>query len=761
MPESLFTFLFKYRPVVFENGRLVFEASHPLVWLGAAVSVVLVTTALYLRQRSRVGARTVGLLVAFRTAAVAVILLALLRPALTISTVVPGENFLAVVIDDSRSMQLADDGSVTRGDLALSAFTDPSSSLLSDLQERFTLRYYRFSDIVTRMDPLRPLAFQGRSTNIGSALDYVRQDMAGVPLAGVVMVTDGADNADTTLTDPLLQLKSRGIPVYTVGLGDERFRQDIELSRVQAPDRVLEGSAFAVDIMIKQQGYDGRTVTLVAEENGSIATTQDITFGRGRPGTTVRVNLTAGTSGPRNFRFHIEPQQGERVVENNTRDLLVLVDDRRERILYFEGEPRFEVKFMRQAIADDDNLHVVVLQRTAENKYLRLGVDGPLELSGGFPDTREELFAYRGLILGSVEASYFTHNQLQIIEEFVSQRGGGLLLLGGRHSFAEGGYAGTPLENVIPVVLGETESGTSPFMAEVQVNPTPTGRAHAAIQLGATLEESEERWGTLPMLSTINPLYQVKPGASVLLTGTPPDGGDDLVIMASQIYGRGRVVSFAVQDSWMWQMHADIPLDDMTHERLWRQVLRWLVSSVPDQIALDMSRNRFSPGEPVTIRAEVSDSGYLGVNGARVEAVITDPTGIERSIPLEWSVEEDGEYRGTFVPEQMGSYHIRVDAEYAGAPIGSDETVVVAADLSTEFFGAEMQAPLLRRIADETGGRYYTMADVGVLAEDARFTESGKTVVETFELWDMPVILIILLGLIGAEWGMRRRRGLA
>jgi uncharacterized membrane protein len=761
VPESLFTFLFKYGPVVFENGRLVFESTQPLVWIGAALSVVLLTTALYFRQRYRVGAGTVGLLAALRIATVTVILFALLQPALTISTIVPGENFLAVLIDDSRSMQLADDGTVTRGDQALEIFADPANGMLQDLQERFTLRYYRFSDIVTRMDPSRPLAFQGRSTNIGAALDYMRQDMAGVPLAGAVLVTDGADNADTTLTDPLLQLKSRGIPVYTVGLGDERFARDIEVSRVEGPARVLMGSAFAVDVMIKQQGYDGRTVTLVAEENGSIATTQEITFGRGQPGTTARVNLTASTDGPRNFRFHIAPQTGERVTENNTHDLLLLVDDRREKILYFEGEPRFEVKFLRQAIAADNNLQVVVLQRTAENKFLRLGVDDPLELASGFPSTREELFSYRGLILGSVEASYFTHNQLQIIEEFVSQRGGGLLLLGGRQSFAEGGYAGTPLENVIPVVLGESEPGAGPFLAEVQVNPTTTGQAHAAIQLGSSLEESEERWGTLPTLSTLNPLYRVKPGAEVLLTGTPLEGGDDLVIMASQLYGRGRVVSFAVQDSWMWQMHADIPLEDMTHERLWRQVLRWLVSSVPDQIMVDMSRNRFSPGEPVTIRAEVSDSGYLGINGAQVEAAITDPTGVERSIPLEWSVEEDGEYRATFVPDQMGSYHIKVNAEYAGVPIGSDETEVVAADLSTEFFGAEMQASLLRRIADETGGRHYTPANVDRLADDARFTESGKTVVETFELWDMPVILIVLLGLIGSEWAMRRRRGLA
>jgi uncharacterized membrane protein len=437
------------------------------------------------------------------------------------------------------------------------------------------------------------------------------------------------------------------------------------------------------------------------------------------------------------------------------------VTDAREKILYFEGEPRWEVKFLRKAVVDDENIQLVVLQRTAENKYLRLGVDDALELNSGFPTTREQLFAYRGLILGSVEASYFTHNQLQIIEEFVSQRGGGLLFLGGRESFAEGGYAGTPLENVLPVVLEDPTPDDPASLVEVQVSPTRSGMAHAAIQLAPTLEASTERWNTLPPLTTPNPIRRVKPGATVLLTGASANGNDELVVLASQLYGRGRVIAFTAQDSWLWQMHADIPLEDMTHEHLWRQMTRWLVSTVPDLVTVETSKNQFSPGEPVMVRAEVRDSSYLGVNGATVTATITDPTGVETSVSLEWTVEEDGEYRTVFVPTQMGTHLIRVDAEHGGYALGSDDTEIQTADLTTEFFGAEMNAPLLRRIADETGGRFYTTSTMAGLAEDARFTDSGNTIVEIHELWDMPVVLILMLGLIGAEWAVRRRRGLA
>ena len=158
---------------------------------------------------------------------------------------------------------------------------------------------------------------------------------------------------------------------------------------------------------------------------------------------TVRVRFTAAEPGPRVFTFRVAPQPGELLPENNARDVLVDVRDRREKILYFEGEPRFEMKFLRRAVTDDKQLQLVVLQRTADNKYLRLEVDDPDDLVGGFPRTRDELFTYRGIVLGSIEAAAFTGDQLAMLAEFVDTRGGGLLMIGGPRAFSEGGYAGT------------------------------------------------------------------------------------------------------------------------------------------------------------------------------------------------------------------------------------------------------------------------------------------------------------------------------
>src|SRR6185436_7751392 len=340
------------------------------------------------------------------------------------------------------------------------------------------------------------------------------------------------------------------------------------------------------------------------------------------------------------------------------------VVDRREKILYFEGETRFEAKFLRRAVADDKNLQVVTLERTAKNKYLRLDVDDAEELAGGFPKTREELYKYRGLIIGSVEASFFTGDQLRMMGDFVSQRGGGLLMIGGALAFGEGGYAGTPLAEALPVVVEARakEPKAEPQAANLKVELTPFGATHAITQLAATEQKSVERWRALPALSSVNDVQRVKPGGATLLLGRPESGGPARVVLASQRFGRGKALALTVQDSWLWQMHAEIPVEDMTHEGLWRQLLRFLVSYVPGPVVASAASDIVAPGSAVSVRAEVSDDTYLRVNNAQVAAVVKDPAGQIRDVPLEWTVEKDGEYRGSFVAGTKGAYEIRVQA---------------------------------------------------------------------------------------------------
>jgi uncharacterized membrane protein len=400
----------------------------------------------------------------------------------------------------------------------------------------------------------------------------------------------------------------------------------------------------------------------------------------------------------------------------------------------------------------------VVLQRTAEDKFLRLDVEDSTELAAGFPRTRAELFRYRGLILGSVEASFFTHDQLQMLADFVSLRGGGLLALGGRLALGEGGWTETPLADALPVVI-QPAADSTPFFTEVSVELTPAGRAHPVTQLRPDPAASAARWDSLPGLSLINPVRDAKPGASVLLSGR--GAGGSYVVLAAQRYGRGRAVAFPIQDSWIWQMHADIPLEDQTHETFWRQLLRFLVSDVPEPVTAQVSTDRIEPGRPVTISAEVADSGYFRLNGADVRATIVDPAGAEREVPLHWTVRRDGEYQAGFTPASPGLYEIRVAARRGDSLLGTATAYVEAGDVGAEFFGAGLQEATLRRIAEESGGRYHTPATLRSLPEDVSFTESGATVIEHRDLWDMPVLLILLVGCLAGEWIWRRRRGLA
>jgi uncharacterized membrane protein len=800
----VFEFLFKYRPLVFERGDLSIAAPW---WVGAlaAVGIILAVPILLQYRATATSDRRLDhwILSGLRTVALMVLLFCLLRPVLLISTVVPRRNYIAVILDDSRSMRVADEDDVARGTRVLELFgadsdedgTDPatrpnasegvgegpgqpahdsSASLAPSeagdigrirqaLEDRFRVRFYRFSGDAERMAEPDAMRFAGERTGLSSALARVQQEMAGLPFSGMVLVTDGADNADRPLAETLLALQAASVPVYTVGLGRERIAPDVEVRRVEAPRRVLRGTTLVADVILSHAGLSGRTARLDVEDGGRILGTQEVELGSDGE-IPIQIQFAMEESGPRQLRFRVRPIDGEAVADNNSRLALVEVWDNRQKVLYFEGSPRPEIAFLRRAVADDENLQVVTLVRTAEEKFWRGAVDDAEELAGGFPSTREELFAYSGFVLGDVEASFFTHDQLQMIADFVGQRGGGLLVLGGQRAFAEGGYAGTPLADALPVVL---DAGAESELVEVSPQLTPAGRRHPAMRIAADESTSADRWSTLPGVTSVNRVERLKPGAVTLLTGEPEGGGSPRVMLAHQRYGRGTAIAFAIQDSWLWQMHADVPVDDETHETLWRQLLRWLVHDVPRRVRLDLPDGSTPPAEPVTIRAEVEDERFLRVNGASVAARVTGPDGIPREVPLEWTVEGDGEYEGRFVPDEEGLYEIETVATLPGPPgdpgitplVGTGHLRVGAPEL--EPFDAGRRTALLERIADETGGRFYPLDEIDALPEEIRYTESGDTVLEEQPLWDMPILFLLLGLLLSAEWGFRRWRGLA
>ncbi|HET7372358.1 MAG TPA: hypothetical protein VFJ20_03205 [Gemmatimonadaceae bacterium] len=774
MLSAVFQFLFKYRPTEFANARFAFGAPFSVIVLLVAAAAIGVPAVLsYAGVRGKSTRRDRWVLGSLRVAALVVLVACLFRPMLLLSAAVPQRNYVGVLIDDSRSMRIADRDGKPRSDWIEHAFGGPDSTLLKALRERFIVRLFRFSSDAQRVDSAAALTFNAGETHLAPAIEQARQELDGVPLSGLVVLSDGADNSRTPIGDELLSLRAKSVPIFTVGLGAERFDKDIEIRRVEASHSVLKGGTLVADLMIRQRGYGGSKVPLVVEDAGRIVSRDSIELPPDGDVAPVRVNVVARDAGPRLLTFRVPVQPNEQVSQNNEQRALVDVRDGREKVLYVEGQPRDEMKFIRRAVAADSNIQLVALQRTAENKFLRLNVDSATELLSGFPKSRAELFQYRAIILGSIEASFFTHDQLAMLADFTSVRGGGLLFLGGRRSFAEGGYAGTPLADVMPVVVsGDAVPDSMTFFADLKVALTPSGESHAVAQVAPTPAASMQRWKSLPSITSVNHIREVKPGAVTLITGSMPSDGRagepgaalrsyQQPVLVYQRYGRGMSIAFPVQDSWQWQMDPTTPAEDQTFSRFWRQMLRWLTSDVPSRVVVSLPADQVNPKNPVAMRTSVADSLYLPRNDAKVVAHITSDGGAVRDLPLDWAIDRDGEYRATFTPDQPGTYTINVTATLPSGAASADTSYLRVADLNTEYFDAEMRAPLLQRIANETGGRYYTPKSASTLAEDVAMSKHGVTVVNQMDLWDMPAIFLLLVALVTAEWSYRKARGLA
>jgi uncharacterized membrane protein len=758
--EALFTFLFKYPPRVFERGDFTFAPVLPaMVLAGVAIGAIIGIGLLHSRLRT-LAPRDRLILGALRGAAVAALAFALFRPTLMLSSAVPQRNVLGILLDDSRSMRLTDLGDSSRVAEIQRVFRD-SSELSKRLSEQYVLRYFRFAADARPITNPAALTANGTRTDLAAALDAAREELSGTPVAGLVVVSDGADNGGSEIGAALLALRARKIPVYTVGVGLERFARDIAIERVATPPSVLEGANVLVDAAIRVRGLNGQRTPVTVEANGRIVATEDVVLPASGDIANARIRLPTLDPGTYRLTVRAKPLDRETIAENNEYHTVLHVRRGPERVLYIEGEPRPEFAFMRRAVAPDTALQLVGMLRTAEGKFYRTGVRDSLELLGGFPTTREELFKYPAIILGSIESHFFTGDQLRMLTDFVSQRGGGLLALGGRGALAEGGYSGTTLADVLPVALDRAVMDTAGPATEATIRPTNAGRAHAALQIGPTDSASAAKWRTLPPLTIVNNLGSLRPGATALLTGRLEGSNADVPIFAYQRYGRGIGAVLGVQDTWLWQMHADIAVEDETHEALWRQTLRWLLEDVPDQVEIAALPARVGPGEPLTLRARVADRNYIDVNDAIVTATVTTPAGRTVDVPLEWSLREDGTYTGRFLAEEAGVYSLSATAVRGRDTTRSAPGALLADDQGADVEQAELRTPLLRRMADETRGRYYPLADAAKLIDDVKYTDSGVTVREARDLWDMPAVLLVLIALLGAEWSYRRWRGMA
>ena len=746
-----FEFFFKHDPLVYERGTLAFQLlASPALFL---IFVVVAAGAAWYLYRTLRSSSSWGM-VALRALTFSILAFILLRPVLNVSTVLPRESYLAVVVDNSESMQIEDDGVQSRVQRLIGELE--SSQFFARLQEKFRVRLYRFDQEAERIDDMNRMTFAGTRTRMASAMDLLFQDLGTVPLSGVVLITDGVDNASDNWTEAIARIQSRGIPVYTVGVGEDAIDEDAELTSISAPRQSLNDATAVAEVSFRGHGLRGRPATVQVRENGVLIKSEQVTLPPDGEIGEASIDLPITNAGSRVFEFSIEAQ-GDRIPQNNALNTLIEVKDDHPQILYVEGEPRWEFKFLRRAMEDDPNVLVVSLLRTSPNKFYQQGIENEEMLVDGFPTTREELFAYKGLILGSVEATFFTQEQQQMIVDFVSERGGGFMMIGGRNAFSGGRYHNTPVADILPVRLTEAEAN---FVVQpMGIRVSDYGLNHPLMQLNPTGEENITLWDDLPPLTEYNYVAEPKVGAIVLAEGVPESGRDRPVLLAYQRYGRGRTMAFTTSSSWRWQM--GLASEDLTHETFWRQMLRWLVSGSPDPVMASAEKDSYIPGETVRLFADVSNASFERMNNADVTGSVIDPDGNAQFVRFEWTGLEDGAYQAIVSGSTPGIYTLELDAVSGDERIGSHMSTFQVRDRPVEFYDAALDRRFLESVADQSGGRYYPLEEIGDIPDDAIYVEGESSVVEQRELWDVPVLFILLTLTLGGEWFWRKQKGFA
>jgi uncharacterized membrane protein len=752
----MFEFFFRYPARVFSQGNFELLSGWPKWVLG--VLLLGAAAALGWRIYSRTGRNSRNLkywqaavIWLLESAVVCFVLILLWQPAMVIAELKPQQNVIAVVIDDSRSMGVVEDGA-SREQRAKQAL---QNNVLAALQAKFQTRLYRLDSRVSRVGGLPEIGEASASaTHIGNGLKQLLAETSDLPVGAVVLLTDGSDNSGGIDRETIAALRNRHIPVHAVGFGVETVSPDVEMDDATIAPRALANSRLSAQVTFRQHGYDGRKATLAARDGDQLLASREITFTGGGKMQSENLLFNAGAAGAKSLQFSIDPQPDERNRLNNSVTRPVNVESTQRRILYVEGEPRWEYKFIRRAEDDDQTVQIVSMLRTTENKIYRQGISDPKELAEGFPTRAEDLFGYSGIIIGSVEAGYFTPVQQDLLREFVDRRGGGLLWLGGHSSLADGVWGGSNLADLLPVVLPAHKNTfhRAPAYAEL----TSIGADSLICRLADDPDANAQRWKKLPYLMDYQEAGDPKPGAAVLTEMR--SGGRKYPMLITQNYGRGRTAVLATSGTWRWQM--SMPLGDTSHQMFWQQLLRWLVADSPGHVVAATPNRTLLDDGHVQLSADVRDDEYQPATDAKVEAHVIGPGGISSTVEMTPVPDASGSFRADWTADKVGSYVAEITAGRGDKELGRDVVSFLRADDVAENFHTEQNRELLEGLAEQTGGRYWRPAELGKLAEEIPYSEAGITMRETKELWNLPIVFLVILLARSTEWLLRRRWGI-
>jgi uncharacterized membrane protein len=769
---------------------LIFLAA-ALIWAGHRSAV---------ERRIRIGC---GLL---KLTGLLTLALCLLEPVQLGQRARPGANVFALMVDESQSLRVKDAGQTeSRGEALRRQLTNDTGGWQAALEESFQVRRYAFDSHLQDVHDFGGMEFNGNATALEHALHTAAERWHGQPVAGVLVFTDG----NATDASPGLAALDNCPPVYPVVIGSEAGLRDIALDKVTVSQTAFEDAPVTVQAEVSARGFAGSDVS---------ARLLEVTAGASNV-VAQQSKSARDDESALNFRFQIQPDKPglhfyevetrvkeeigavaadsrEATLANNRQ--IVVVDRGQEpfRVLYVGGRPNWEFKFLNRAVGDDPQVHLVALIRIAKREpkfdfkgrdgessnplfkgfgqtddetarydqpvIIRLNTADAFELRGNFPKTAEELFRYHAVIVGDLESEFFTHDQMVLLQRFVSERGGGFLMLGGAESFRQGNYAGTVIASMLPVYLDRPAAAKLP--AKWKFDLKREGWLQPWTRLRSTEAEEKDRLQSMRTLDVLNPVGGVKPGASVLATVSDEDS-DAFPALAVQRFGLGRTAALMIGDLWRWGMQSESAQKDLA--KAWRQMVRWLVSDVPARVAVNAETG--ADGDPARVRlvVKVRDEEYKPLDNAAVQLTIhplpLSPGAPTNDLPLtaDASPTQPGTYLCDYIATEAGASTVEAVAMQSDGKIVGRSSAGWAVDpAAAEFRSLKPNRAYLEALAKRTGGEVLTLD--GLRDFVRQLPQRHAPVMESWSkpLWQEPAVYLFALGCFVAEWGIRRRKGL-
>ena len=793
-------------------------------WLWPAAALLLAALLIlawgYAQARRARGIILPALLKALGLAAIAAFLI---NPQWSTQRAQPRSNLFFTLIDNSQSLNVTDRDAAMSRAMALSqlltgstdgatpqAAEDGVSPWTLRLAESFDARRYFFDTRLHSLNHSTDLTFDGRGSSLATSLRTIADRYRGRPMAGIVLLTDG----NATDLPETGEIDLTGLPpIYPVILGSDTPAADVGIANLTISQTAFEDAPVTVAADVSALAYKGKTIVgELLDESNKVVKSMTLEVDGDDKTLAFRFQVKPEKTGVAFYRLRVREQEAsgsstktspliaEATTANNER--LISVDRGRGpyRILYVSGRPNWEFKFLNRALAADPQVELVGLIRIArrEAKFawrdnvrdaanplfrgfdpkdkeqvenydepvlVRINTLDDAELRSGFPKTAQDLAKYHALVIDDLEAAFFTQDQLDLIEKFVTQRSGGLMMLGGAESLREGDYHRTPIGRMLPVYLDRAaEAAPKEGGVKHRLELTRIGWLEPWVRLRGTEEEERKRLAQMPPFFTMNhiPTTGIKPGAMVLAEAVDEVTGTRWPALITQQFG-GRVATMTLGDVWRWSLRREEGADDLTDEslKMWRQTMRWLVADVPGRVTATATQVKRESDSPKKLSVQVRDKEFKPLDNALVTITINGPKSEPIELRAEPSASQAGLYEASFLPREDGAYRATVLAKDDEAKeIGTQELGWTRGDSGDEWRSLKPNRALLESIAKRSGGQVIAAADLDSFA--ASLPTKQAPVMETLiePLWHRWWALVLALGLLVGEWTVRRMRGL-